>query len=212
SYQNPGNLYSGSVGPLVVFPTRFTVAQRVGGRAGTAVPQGAVCELPNPLSFLSADGPANRPYYPSASSLHPSFSGPLNYVSSEGLTGFQTASEVAFRRVWPTIAAPLPFSSCFGARCPSVCSPATDFRSSRCAPRFPRLRQPSPFLQAQDHGSVLLLRPRHRCSQRCRVADRQGFPLDRRASRSRSEPRLQIARRGRIANRTTQHPRRRPHH
>jgi hypothetical protein len=23
--------------------------QRVGGRAGTAVPQGAVCELPNPL-------------------------------------------------------------------------------------------------------------------------------------------------------------------
>jgi len=26
--------------------------QRVGGRAGTAAPQGAVCELPNPLLFL----------------------------------------------------------------------------------------------------------------------------------------------------------------
>src|SRR5258705_11318664 len=26
--------------------------QRVGGRAGTAAPQGVVCELPNPLLFL----------------------------------------------------------------------------------------------------------------------------------------------------------------
>ena len=26
--------------------------ERVGGRAGTAAPQGAVCELPNPLSFF----------------------------------------------------------------------------------------------------------------------------------------------------------------
>ena len=33
----------------------------LGGRAGTAVPQGTVCELPNPLSFLSAEGPASRP-------------------------------------------------------------------------------------------------------------------------------------------------------
>jgi len=29
--------------------------ERVGGRAGTAAPQGAVCELPNPPLFLPSD-------------------------------------------------------------------------------------------------------------------------------------------------------------
>jgi hypothetical protein len=50
-YYDPRTLYSGPVGPLVHFAILLKVAQRVGGRAGTAVPQGTVCELPNPLVF-----------------------------------------------------------------------------------------------------------------------------------------------------------------
>jgi uncharacterized membrane protein len=52
-YYDPRTLFSGSLGPLVNSAVLLKVAQRVGGRAGTAVPQGTVCELPNPLLDFS---------------------------------------------------------------------------------------------------------------------------------------------------------------
>ena len=49
SYHDPGTLFSGSDGPFTEMSVGSNLLQRVGGRAGTAAPQGAVCELPNPL-------------------------------------------------------------------------------------------------------------------------------------------------------------------
>jgi hypothetical protein len=53
-YYDPGTLSYGSGGPLVNFGDLLKVIQRVGGRAGTAAPQGVVCELPNPLLFFAS--------------------------------------------------------------------------------------------------------------------------------------------------------------
>ena len=51
TYYDLRTLSFGSLGPLVNSGLLHKVSQRVGGRAGTAAPQGAVCELPNPLFF-----------------------------------------------------------------------------------------------------------------------------------------------------------------
>ena len=51
SYHDPGTLFSGSDGPFTEKSAGRNLLQRVGGRAGTAAPQGAVCELPNPVVF-----------------------------------------------------------------------------------------------------------------------------------------------------------------
>jgi|SRR5579863_5545408 len=51
-YHDPGTLSSGSDGPFTEKSGASNLLQRVGGRAGTAAPQGAVCELPNPVCFV----------------------------------------------------------------------------------------------------------------------------------------------------------------
>jgi hypothetical protein len=48
-YHDSGTLSSGSDGPFTEKSSASNLLQRVGGRAGTAAPQGAVCELPNPV-------------------------------------------------------------------------------------------------------------------------------------------------------------------
>ena len=48
-YHDPGTLSSGSDGPFTEKSAASNLLQRVGGRAGTAAPRGAVCELPNPV-------------------------------------------------------------------------------------------------------------------------------------------------------------------
>jgi len=47
-YYNFRTLYAGSAEPLSSTGPPRSVPERVGGRAGTAAPKGAVCELPNP--------------------------------------------------------------------------------------------------------------------------------------------------------------------
>ena len=55
--------------------TDRNLTQRVGGRAGTAVPKGAVCELPNPVKFLPSPPlqPRSVPRFPGCAELrmHP---------------------------------------------------------------------------------------------------------------------------------------------
>src|SRR5882724_5702468 len=48
----PGYPKKCSSGPLSEAEPDDNLHQRVGGRAGTAVSQGTVCELPNPVNFL----------------------------------------------------------------------------------------------------------------------------------------------------------------
>jgi len=59
-YHDPGTLSSGSDGPFTEKSGASNLLQRVGGRAGTAAPQGAVCELPNPVCFVDFFG-SNQP-------------------------------------------------------------------------------------------------------------------------------------------------------
>jgi len=70
----PAYLFLGAIGPL---RTRLAFLKldlrRVGGRAGTAVPQGAVCEPPNPPQIFPQFFLPNPFMSHSAAPLHPSY-------------------------------------------------------------------------------------------------------------------------------------------
>ena len=53
-YYDLRTVSSGSDGPFTEMGVARNLLQRVGGRAGTAAPQGAVCELPNPLDLSTS--------------------------------------------------------------------------------------------------------------------------------------------------------------
>jgi len=109
--------------PCASYPTRFLFSRPTGRLTGPLIILG-------PLPCI------------------PYLCGSIVYAANEGLTGLQAASRQPFQRVCPTVAAPLPFTSCFCARGAPVCCVATSIPSSRCAPYLRRLRwRPATFLQ-----------------------------------------------------------------